>query len=182
MSDYVEDAEEQVRAVMARTRPPALRDGDLASAVGHLRADVQARYGLEVAVRWPQTPYPLPLASAITVYRFFQEGLLNVIKHADVDDAEIELEVEESLVRAVVRDRGPGFDPSEIRPEKGRQVGLGLLRERARLSGGSVTVTSLLGGGTTLVLELPRGARRGSAGAAEDGLGVLVAEALQPTA
>ncbi|MCU1593018.1 MAG: periplasmic sensor signal transduction histidine kinase, partial [Frankiales bacterium] len=68
VSDYVEDAEEQVRAVMARTRPPALRDGDLASAVGGLRLDMNARYGLHVGVEWPDSPYPLPLASAVTVY------------------------------------------------------------------------------------------------------------------
>ncbi len=156
LSDYVEDAEEQVRAVMARTRPPALRDGDLASAVGALRLDMGARYGLHVDLAWPDSPYPLPLASAITVYRFFQEALLNVVKHADVDDAVVSLEVDESAVVAIVRDEGPGFDPDAVRPDRGRHVGLGLLRERARLSGGSLEVESLRGHGTTLTLRLPR--------------------------
>ena len=156
VTDYVEDAEEQVRAVMARTRPPALRDGDLASAVGGLRLDMNARYGLQVGVDWPQSPYPLPLASAITVYRFFQEALLNVVKHADVDDARVCLLVEQDHVLATVRDEGPGFDPSAVRPDRGRHVGLGLLRERARLSGGSLEVLSTRGHGTTLSLRLPR--------------------------
>lgn len=156
LSDYVEDAEEQVRAVMARTRPPALREGDLASAVNHLRADMRARYGLEVQVEWPESAYPLPLASAITVYRFFQEALLNVVKHADVDDAHVGLRVEADMVYATVRDEGPGFDPDAVRPDRGRHVGLGLMRERARLSGGGVDVTSAPGVGTTLTLRLPR--------------------------
>lgn len=156
LSDYVEDAEEQVRAVMARTRPPALRDGDLASAVGGLRLDMNARYGLQVKVEWPDSPYPLPLASAVTVYRFFQEALLNVVKHADVDDAVVSLRVDEDAVVAQVRDQGPGFDPGSVRPDRGRHVGLGLLRERARLSGGSLDVTSRRGEGTTLTLRLPR--------------------------
>jgi signal transduction histidine kinase len=156
LSDYVEDAEEQVRAVMARTRPPALREGDLASAVGNLRADMHARYGLTVQVSWPESAYPLPLASAITVYRFFQEALLNVVKHADVDDAFVSLRIEEDMVFAEVRDEGPGFDPAKVRPDRGRHVGLGLLRERARLSGGGLEVTSALGEGTTLTLRLPR--------------------------
>ena len=156
ITDYVEDAEEQVRAVMARTRPPALREGDLATAVGNLRLDMQARYGLTVDVSWPRTPYPLPLASAVTVYRFFQEALLNVVKHADVDNAVVELTVQADLVRASVTDRGPGFDPAAVRPDRGRHVGLGLLRERARLSGGVLDVRSQLGAGTTVTLELPR--------------------------
>jgi signal transduction histidine kinase len=156
LADYVEDAEEQVRAVMARTRPPALRDGDLASAVGGLRLDMNARYGLNVKVEWPESPYPLPLASAVTVYRFFQEALLNVVKHADVDDAVVALRVEETTVYAEVRDKGPGFDPDAVRPDRGRHVGLGLLRERARLSGGAVEIISHRGEGTTLSLRLPR--------------------------
>jgi len=156
LSDYVEDAEEQVRAVMARTRPPALREGDLASAISAMRADMANRYGLTVHIDWPQSPYPLPLASAITVYRFFQEALLNVVKHADVEDAYVRLDVEEDLVVAQVRDEGPGFDPDLVRPDRGRHVGLGLLRERARLSGGGVDVDSIPGIGTLLTLKLPR--------------------------
>jgi signal transduction histidine kinase len=156
LSDYVEDAEEQVRAVMARTRPPALREGDLASAVANLRADMHQRYGLQVHISWPESAYPLPLASAITVYRFFQEALLNVVKHADVDDAYVSLRVDDDVVLAVVRDEGPGFDPDRVRPDRGRHVGLGLLRERARLSGGGLEVTSAAGEGTTLTLRLPR--------------------------
>jgi signal transduction histidine kinase len=156
LADYVEDAEEQVRAVMARTRPAALREGDLATAVANLRLDMQARYGLELRITWPVEAYPLPLASAVTVYRFFQEALLNVVKHADVDDADLLLAVDAHEVRASVTDRGPGFDPATVRPVSGRHVGLGLLRERARLSGGSVEVVSAPGEGATLTLRLPR--------------------------
>src|SRR3954471_6357902 len=47
-AELVAEAEEQVRAVMARTRPPALRDGDLARAVAMLRDDMENRYGLRV--------------------------------------------------------------------------------------------------------------------------------------
>jgi signal transduction histidine kinase len=157
VSELVAEAEEQVRAVMARTRPPELRDGDLAVAVRQLREDMLHRYGLEVRLRWPVEAYPLPLATAVTVYRFFQEALLNVVKHADVEEAWATLDVDERGVTASVSDSGPGFDPHEVRPEQGRHVGLGLLRERARLAGGSVDVTSWPAIGTTLTLKLPRG-------------------------
>ena len=156
--ELVAEAEEQVRAVMARTRPPALRDGDLARAVRGLRDDLASRYGLVVDVRWPAAAYPLPLVTAITVYRFFQEALLNVVKHADVDEAVAVLEIDEDGVTASVHDTGPGFDPEEVRPEGGRHVGLGLLRERARLAGGSLEVASWPTDGTTLTLRLPRAA------------------------
>ena len=88
-ADQVEEAEESLRATMARTRPPALRDGDLAAAVLLLRDDLEHRYGLVVELSWPEVDYPIPLATAIAVYRFFQEALLNVVKHAEVDAAEV---------------------------------------------------------------------------------------------
>jgi signal transduction histidine kinase len=152
---YVEDAEEQVRAVMARTRPPQLREGDLASAVGALRREMAARYLLEVRVTWPEEPHPLPLVSAVTVYRFFQEALLNVVKHAEVDTAEAALMVDGDQLVATVHDAGAGFNPSTVQADGGRHVGLGLLRERARLAGGALDVDSRPGSGTTLSLRLP---------------------------
>ncbi len=152
--EFVEDAEEQLRAAMARTRPPELRDGDLASAVAGLRREMAARYLLDVSLDWPTEPYPLPLVSAVTIYRFFQEGLLNVVKHADVDEARASLSIEGDYLVARVADDGPGFDPGAVQSTGGRHVGLGLLRERARLAGGSLGVTSALGKGTVLTLRL----------------------------
>lgn len=160
-AELIAEAEDQVRAVMARTRPPALRDGDLARAVSALRDDLANRYGLSVRLCWPEQPYPLPLATAVTVYRFFQETLLNVVKHADVDSATASLQVSPEGLIARVHDDGPGFDPTQVRAgvmgDRGRHVGLGLLRERARLAGGSLEVGSWPQPGTTLTLRLPAG-------------------------
>jgi len=155
-ADLIAEAEEQVRAVMARTMPPALREGDLARAVSGLRDDLRNRYAIDVELSWPAEAYPLPLVTAITTYRFFQEGLLNVVKHADVDEARAQLWVDEGWVVATVTDDGPGFDPDAVQSEGGRHVGLGLLRERARLVGGSLEVVSSAARGTALTLRLPR--------------------------
>ena len=170
VKELVEDAEEQVRAVMARARPAELRDGDLASAVGALRREFARRYLVTVRLSWPQGAYPLPLVSAVTVYRFFQEALLNVVKHADVDEADASLAVEGDQLVARVRDAGPGFVPSQVQSGGGRHVGLGLLRERARLAGGSLDVTTAPGEGTELTLRLPLTPRTALMPAAGQGL------------
>lgn len=154
-ADLLAEAEEQVRGVMARARPAALRDGDLAQAMALMRADLGHRYGLAVVLDWPEQPQPLPLAIAVTVYRFFQECLLNVAKHSDVDEARATLSVTDDALCAQVYDAGCGFDPSAVRPVDGRHVGLDLLRERARLAGGSLQVQSLPGQGVTVRLRLP---------------------------
>lgn len=164
-AERLDEAEEQVRGLMARTRPPQLRDGDLAQALGLLADDLFRRYGLRVRTTWPSTPRPLPLATAIVTYRFFSEALLNVVKHADVDDADVSLDFADGRLRATVSDAGVGFDPAAVAGVDGRQVGLALLRERARLAGGSVSVTCR--GGTCVELVLPVQRRRVRSGLGE---------------
>ena len=154
-SDCLEDAEDQIRALMARTRPPALRDGNLADAVVGLRDEMAQRYALRVSIDWPDETRPMPLSTAVTVFRFFQETLLNVVKHADVDDARVTLRFDADMLVAQVADDGPGFVPEEVRPDRGRHVGLGLLRERIRLAGGRFDVVSAPGRGTTLTMAMP---------------------------
>lgn len=155
VAELVGDAEEQLRGVIARTRPPALRDGDLGSAVELLCDDFAHRYGLTVEVDWPSEPAPVPMTVAVPTYRFFAEALLNVVKHADGDRAEAALQVQQGWLVAQVADRGPGFAPDQIRPRAGRQVGLDLLAARIRLGGGTLEVQSAPGQGTTVRLRLP---------------------------
>lgn len=141
---------------MARTRPPMLREGNLADAVAAMTADLRLRYGLTVSLEWPAQACPLPLATAVIVYRFFQETLLNVVKHADVDEASAGLEINATGMVARVRNAGPGFQLMTRAGEGGRHVGLELLRERARLAGGTLRIESDPAAGTLVELRLPR--------------------------
>jgi signal transduction histidine kinase len=116
--------------------------------------DLGRRYGLAVSLSWPTEPHPLPLVTAVTTYRFFQEALLNVVKHADVDTAEASLHCGAEGLTAIVTDHGPGFDPTTVRSTGGRHAGLGLLRERARAVGGRLEVDHSPEGGTRVTLLL----------------------------
>jgi signal transduction histidine kinase len=155
VGDLVAEAEEQLRGVMARTRPPQLREGDLAQAVGLLIDDLEFRYGLSVEVAWPAVAVPLPLSLAVTVYRFLQEALLNVVKHTEVDVAELHVELSAGELSVWVGDRGPGLPADEGAGLGGRRAGLGLLRERAHAVGGRVEVGRREGGGTVVHLTAP---------------------------
>ncbi len=149
------DAEEQLRAVMARIRPPELADGDLARAVADLAGDLDSRYGVEVAVIWPEESLPLPSVLATTLYRFVQEALTNAVVHADGVDVRLAVVVCGHELHVTVSDGGPGFVPDAVASPDGRHVGLALARERARLAGGVVDVESAPGRGTRVRLRLP---------------------------
>lgn len=154
-AETVEEAEIELRDVLARLRPPELEDGDLAQAVADLCRDLDQRYGVVVAVRWPQESVSLPGPVATTVYRFAQEMLLNAAVHADGADVRLDVVVDGASLEATVSDGGAGFDPSAVHSVVGRHVGLELARERARLAGGSFEVDSRPGHGTRVQLRLP---------------------------
>ncbi|NEB80390.1 sensor histidine kinase, partial [Streptomyces sp. SID14478] len=95
---------------------------------------------------------PLPPGLEVVALRGCQEALANVHKHAPPGAAiDVELTYVEGGLRLVVRDEGPGFDPGA--PTAG--YGLRGLRARAAEVGGTATVDSAPGAGTTVTVRLP---------------------------
>lgn len=91
------------------------------------------------------------------LYRIVQEALTNVVKHAQARNVSVLLERRGRAVVAVVEDDGRGFDVAAARRSRGDDKGLGLIgiEERASLLGGTLTVESRPGMGTTVVVEIP---------------------------
>ncbi len=90
------------------------------------------------------------------VYRVAQEAVRNVIAYADATALQVQLTVEDGIGRLTVSDDGRGFDPGtrSRRREEGH-LGLSLVEELARQSGGNLTISSSAGGGTRVELEVP---------------------------
>jgi signal transduction histidine kinase len=96
---------------------------------------------------------PVPRDIAICVYRIVQEGLRNVVNHAGVGDAHVTIERHGDQLEIQIVDGGCGFDPDA----RVSREGLGLLsvEERARLVGGSLSITAAPGRGTALQVSIP---------------------------
>jgi two-component system NarL family sensor kinase len=90
------------------------------------------------------------------VYRVAQEAVRNVIAYADAPSMRVELTVVEGVARLLVADDGRGFDSAtrERRLAEGH-LGLSLVEELARQSGGKLEVGSSEGAGTRVELEVP---------------------------
>src|SRR5207245_2334736 len=85
---------------------------------------------------------PLRLA----MYRVLEEAINNVYRHASAGRVEVELGLAGSSLSLLDRDDGCGFDPSAAR----RGLGLGIVGDRVDQAGGSWSVASALGRGTTV--------------------------------
>ncbi len=87
------------------------------------------------------------------VVRCVSESLANVARHAQATQVWLAISQDEKRLEVKIRDNGRGFDPEAGIP--GGHYGLLGMRERARLAGGKLTVTSRPGAGTTLCITVP---------------------------
>ncbi len=91
---------------------------------------------------------------SITLYRFLQETLTNVIKHSKANHVWVELTLDGQEIILTVQDNGTGFKMNEpFVTTKG--IGLTGLRERLMLVGGNLIVNSTPGKGTIISAHLP---------------------------
>jgi signal transduction histidine kinase len=105
--------------------------------------------GLPVRLHVEGEPLPLPRALDLSAYRIVQEGLTNVLKHADASHAEVMVRHAGDAVQLEIKDDGRG-------PGGGDGLGHGLvgIRERVKLYGGDMTAGPANGGGFVLSASL----------------------------
>ena len=114
-----------------------------------LLADVRAA-GLDVRLVVEGEPQPLPRGLDLSAYRILQEGLTNVLKHADAQVAQVRISYDGTQVELQVRDDGHGPNGSD-----GLGHGLVGIGERVKIYGGEVTAGPTDGGGFALHVRLP---------------------------
>lgn len=144
---------ELVRAIVMRLRPVALDALGLHDALAHL-VDQWQRGNADVACHFVSSGDLSALGEAvnITVYRFVQECLNNVAKHAQATQATVMLErYGTGEVIVSVCDNGKGMDVGANR------IGLGLagLLERVEALEGSFRIDGRSGKGLVVIASLP---------------------------
>ncbi len=155
------EALETSRSLALELSPPVLRYYGLGPALNWLGQWMLERHGLKVEVLVdPDGPMPTELQALL--FQAARELLFNVVKHAKVDQAKVELKQEAGgLLRLRVSDRGAGFDPTSPAPEARTGGGFGLFSIRERLSflEGYVEIQSAPGAGTCISLTVPLSAK-----------------------
>ena len=114
--------------------------------------DEIGRSGLPVQLRVTGDRFPLPGGLNISAYRIVQEGLTNVLKHANAGEAVVSLGYAPDQLSIEIQDNGRG-----VAPGNGHHPGHGLIgiRERVRLYDGEMTTNTPDGGGFQLRVRLP---------------------------
>lgn len=145
-------AQAEMRALLLQLRPLTLQDESLAQALASLAAELESRQTIKCAVDLDRVNLPKNIENQL--YRIAQEGLSNVLRHAEADLVRISLKVTETPPRAilVIEDNGKGFVLERI-PQS--SLGIRSIQERCTLMGGTAQWLSVPGQGTKLEVRVP---------------------------
>jgi signal transduction histidine kinase len=147
---------EQIRLLAQDLRPPALDAVGLSPTLEGFCRDFAERTQLDVLYSGAELPV-LPDEICIGLYRFLQEALTNVARHARARKAYVSLGYDDGMVNLSVEDDGQGFDIQAVldAPNQPSSIGLLGMQERLDLLGGELEITSQPGHGTCLVAQIP---------------------------
>jgi len=137
--------------------PSILEDIGLTPALRWLVDNFVKNYRIELASEITDLDHLFPRNSQIMIYRIFQEALTNIGKHAKASKVSIRVREEGEAMAFFIEDDGRGFDLKAAAAKGPSEKGLGLatMRERARMLGGSLDLSSEQGQGTRIILRIP---------------------------
>ncbi len=166
-SDEVEDAKQFIdeietdlhqsvqvtRNLSIDLSPPVLHNEGLQQAIRWLAAQMELQHGLTVTVRaeesWPRLHEDL----RVLLFQIVRELLFNIVKHASVTTAVVDLNPEDDCLCIKVSDQGRGFDSHVQHPQNSQ--GLPRIQQRLQLIEGRMQINSIPGHGTSVVMHIP---------------------------
>ena len=141
----------EIRRVVRDLRPVELEHNDAVEALAALAERFELRTKIATSFKVERGAEVAGEGVAVCLLRILQEALTNVSRHAGASEVGIVLAVRADAISLEIADDGQGFD------DAARPSGSGLLgiRERCAMLGGTASIRSTPGEGTTVSVTLP---------------------------
>jgi signal transduction histidine kinase len=163
--NFVDEAIGVTRRLSTHLSPPVLENEGLREAVGWLASEMKRMHGLAVEIEVEddeaegvQTEGKERMTDEdlrVLLFQVIRELLFNVVKHAGVDAARVNIRHSEEAIRIRVSDEGQGFDPDRAVPQDSEAFGLADARKRLQLVDGTLEIESAPGEGTRVAVQVP---------------------------
>jgi signal transduction histidine kinase len=142
---------DEVRRISNDLMPAQLTQFGIVPALRQQCDEVSRLSGIEISFESTGSFDAIRRKSKIYLFRIIQEALNNIVKHAESTSAAVEIVNTREHIFVSISDNGIGFDTEK--PCKGN--GLNNMRERAQLLGGTISITSQPGKGSTIEIQIP---------------------------
>jgi signal transduction histidine kinase len=154
--ELAQSALAEMRSLISHLRPKTVAEEGLVPALRRHIAERGSQDGLIVALHLEEYEEDkrLPPETEEALFSIVQEALNNVVKHAQIDQAEVRLRLGNESVSLLIKDSGAGFDTT--RASSGTShLGLTSMRERVRVLGDTLEIEARPGAGTQIKIEVP---------------------------
>ncbi len=153
LQDLTRQVSQGLIRLVGDLRPAHLDDFGLVSAINFLLTQAR-RSGIDFDLQVQGTSRRLDLAVETVLFRVAQEAITNILRHSNASQARLDICFNDEQVQLTVSDNGRGFDPSgPFQPPRG--WGLEGMRERVEAAGGTLSISSAAGRGTSLAAVIP---------------------------
>lgn len=139
-------------------RPMILDDLGLIPTLRRYVQQVSDKHKLEINLMVQNMDGRLPSHYEIAIFRFVQEALNNVVRHANANQARVLLDNSGGTIHVVIEDDGGGFQVSDVLADESgrRNMGIETLRQQAEmLLRGEFGIESAIGRGTRVAAVVP---------------------------
>ena len=154
IAESAQHLSQMTRQMLHRLRPPALDSMGLEQALMSLCDNWQNSTQNVCDLKTSALPEGLNDYACVTVYRIVQEALTNVTRHANAKHVRVQLTLNTQGLNLNIEDDGQGMADTQAVHQ-----GFGLLgmQERVASVAGRMSISSKLGQGVRLAIQIPKG-------------------------
>ncbi|ALA53730.1 sensor histidine kinase [Shouchella clausii] len=145
----VNDAQNDMRALLLQLRPIQLEDQSFKEGVEQLVDSLAEKHPLSFSVRIADAPLSPGIEDQL--FRISQEAIANALRHAEAKEISLYYDKFDQFALLKITDDGVGFD----RKEHTGGYGLNSIEERAEEIGATTRIVSVPGQGTSVEVKVP---------------------------
>jgi signal transduction histidine kinase len=133
--------------------PPLLYDIGIEATIEWLAEQMQKQHYILFFCENDGSPKPLKRDVSILLFQTVRELFMNIVKHSQAHQVNVEISREADDIKIVVADDGIGFDASKVNTDL--SFGFFSIRERLKYLGGSLSIDTGPGRGTRVTVTSP---------------------------
>ncbi|WP_374703409.1 sensor histidine kinase [Bacillus sp. Marseille-P3661] len=152
LRQMVRSALYEVRKIIYDLRPMALDDLGLIPTLKRYLTTVEDYHKIRIEFISIGREIRLAQRLEVALFRLVQEAVQNAMKHAKPKAVQVKMDINKKHVTLVIKDDGQGFDTTS---KKEGSFGLVGMRERVELLRGQLTIDSVIGKGTLIMIQVP---------------------------
>ncbi len=144
---------EEVRSISRALYPATLKQIGISESIAQLLYDLDEEVDMFFSVDIDDINNLLDEEKTLNLYRFIQESVNNVIKHAKAQTLSVQVSKGAEMIEVLVEDNGCGFE--NVSTLLSKSFGLKTMKERVRILNGTLFIQSSPGAGTKVTAKIP---------------------------